>query len=133
MPHYLYILRKSKWFHGNHCKIGISNNPQRRLREINQQSDLKFKILYTVKFKTEKEARKQEKRLHGKYKAAWEPPKEFAGDTELRVLTKKQVNAIKDELHVLDVAGIARKIEDCVVVFSLVTVILLIIYIKYLC
>ena len=131
MPHFLYILRISKFFHKDQCKIGISNNPDRRLREINQQSDLKFKILYTVKFKTEKEARKQEKRLHGKYKLAWQPPKEFDGDTELRILTKNQINEIKGELHILDIAGLARKAEVYITSFAFVLCIAIIIYIKY--
>jgi predicted GIY-YIG superfamily endonuclease len=63
MTHYLYILFSSDEF----CKIGISNNPEQRLSDIQGHNHHVLTLCAVIGFDNEESALNAERRIHGFY------------------------------------------------------------------
>ncbi len=61
---YVYIIENT-YLHDT--KIGISNNPEKRIKQLQTGNSRQLVIKYTIKFNTRNEANKLEYALHKKY------------------------------------------------------------------
>ncbi len=61
---YVYIIENT---YSHDTKIGISNNPEKRIKQLQTGSSRLLKIQYTILFNTRNEAIKAENSLHKKY------------------------------------------------------------------
>lgn len=67
LPGYLYLYRSED---GTYCKIGISNNPRKRLLRLKKMTPFPFKMINIKKFEEGSRARKWERLIHSKLKTA---------------------------------------------------------------
>lgn len=84
-------------------KLGISNNPQSRVDQINRTSKLAFRVLAESKYISTRGAYSLEKELltfYVKYK--FNSPYDFPGSTELLDLPEPKVKGLVDLVKVLD-------------------------------
>lgn len=67
LPGYLYLYRSED---GTYCKIGISNNPRKRLLRLRKITPFPFKMINIKKFEEGSRARKWERLIHSKLKTS---------------------------------------------------------------